>query len=183
MGKAKYSKLATDDYGEEPLPVRTNGRGVLGEVLHTASTDGTVPKAFRAPERTIWTEFYEGAAGQALPSCSVNNNRPPWLCVVEWLQWAAAVSLPLLKVYVMFMIVGFLLTLDCTSTHPKHPKMNCRDGFVWRLALVGSVIVVVFQLARLACQHQPAGASDQPQAGQQQGGPPRLRTMQAVSSP
>jgi hypothetical protein len=116
----------------------------------------------------------------------VINNGHPWLCLVEWLLWMGTASFPLFKVFVLFMCGAFLLTLDCTSMHPKSPKINCRDGFTWRLAMVGTAVVALVHLVRLAIE-RTAGEQDSPALQlvdpQHGSGGAKLRTMQAGSNP
>ena len=164
MGKTKYSKLATHDE-QEPLPVRESGRTVIGEVFRVASTDPPVAKAFRAPRHTLWTDTQQ-LLEQGPPSSRIDPETRPWfLCVAEWALWLGRVMLPLLWIFMMLVLSGLLLTLDCNKPDSSRWR-NCREGFVRSFAVVGTAATAAVAASvfvwRQRCQSKTTqpGASD-----------------------
>lgn len=142
MGKTKYSKLSTNEE-QEPLPVRESGRTVVEEVLRVASTDPPVAKAFRAPQQTVWTDAQKQFQ-QGPPSLHFGTEARPWfVCVTECALWLGQLARPLLWIFVMFVLSGLLLTLDC-GNRDSQKWLNCRgEGFVLRFAIWGTIAVGV----------------------------------------
>ena len=161
MGKAKYSKLATHDE-QEPLPVRASGRTVVQEVLRVATTDPPVAKAFRLPQRTVWTTAQE-LLTQGPPSSHIDAQTRPWFrCVGEWAMWLGQVGLPLLWAFGMFIVSGLLLTLDCSDASSRR-WLNCQEGFVvnfavWGTLVVAAIVAAIFVWNRRCRSPSPAAA-------------------------
>ena len=178
MAKAKYSKLATNEE-EEPLPVRESGRTTVGHVLHTASTDPPVARAFRAPRRTVWTDLQEQLE-RSPPSCAIDAETRPWpTCVIEWARWLAVLAVPLAKVFVFLCLCGLLLTLDC-GERDADKWINCREGFVLTAAGAGSGMVAVIAACQVVWRPRSRAAPVNPGST---AAAPSFGKMRMVSSP